>query len=55
MLNDKYFTDFPELESQRLFLRPLNLTDALEVQIIRSDERVMVYMDQERHKTVQQS
>jgi len=55
MLNDHYFKEFPELESQRLLLRPLSLSDAAEVQVIRSDERVMLYMDQERHQTVQQS
>lgn len=55
MLNDLYFEDFPELESQRLLLRQLNLSDASEVQGIRSDERVMVYMDQERHLSLQQS
>ena len=55
MLNDHYFNEFPELESQRLLLRPLSLSDAPEVQVMRSDERVMLYMDQERHQTVQQS
>ncbi|NEV92970.1 GNAT family N-acetyltransferase [Psychroflexus sp. YR1-1] len=55
MLNDLYFEEFPELESQRLLLRQLNLSDASEVQGIRSDERVMVYMDQERHLSLQQS
>jgi len=49
MLNDLYFEEFPELESQRLLLRQLNLSDAQDIQIIRSDERVMLYMDQERH------
>lgn len=55
MLKDLYFEEFPELESQRLILRQLNLTDASAVQAIRSDERVMVYMDQERHQSLQQS
>ncbi|MFD0931836.1 hypothetical protein ACFQ0R_04405 [Psychroflexus salinarum] len=52
MLNDQYVEESPELESQRLILRELNLKDAAKVQTILSDERVMVYMDQERHKTV---
>jgi ribosomal-protein-alanine N-acetyltransferase len=55
MLNDHYFKEFPELESQRLLLRALKLSDAPNIQIMRSDERVMLYMDQERHQTVQQS
>ena len=52
MLNDHYFNAFPELESQRLLLRQLKLSDAAEVQGIRSDERVMLYMDQERHQSL---
>jgi ribosomal-protein-alanine N-acetyltransferase len=55
MINEIYFEDFPELESQRLILRKLKLTDASDVQLIRSDERVMIYMDQERHMTIEQS
>jgi ribosomal-protein-alanine N-acetyltransferase len=55
MLNNRYFKEFPELESQRLLLRALKLSDAHDIQTIRSDERVMIYMDQERHQTVQQS
>lgn len=53
MINEIYFKDFPVLESERLLLRKLNLTDAQELQIIRSDERVMKYMDSERHTTLE--
>ncbi len=55
MINELYFENFPELESHRLILRKLKLTDASDVQLIRSDERVMIYMDAERHMSVQQS
>ncbi len=53
MINEKYFDDFPKLETDRLVLRKLELTDAPDVKIIRSDERIMIYMDSERHKTIQ--
>lgn len=53
MINEIYFRDFPVLESERLLLRKLNMTDSQEVQSIRSDERVMRYMDSERHQTLQ--
>ncbi len=55
MINELYFRDFPNLESERLFLRKLELKDAPDVQLIRSDEKVMAYMDSERHTTLQHS
>lgn len=55
MINDIYFNDFQSLESERLLLRKLELKDAPEVQLIRSDEKVMIYMDSERQLTVQYS
>jgi [ribosomal protein S5]-alanine N-acetyltransferase len=53
MINENYFIEFPILETKRLLLRRLELTDAPEMQKIRSDERVMLYMDSERHQTVE--
>ncbi|WP_026838867.1 GNAT family N-acetyltransferase [Gillisia sp. JM1] len=55
MINEIYFKNFPKLESERLILRKLKLTDASDVQLIRSDERVMIYMDAERQMTTQHS
>lgn len=55
MINEIYFEDFPDLETERLHLRKLRLTDAKEMQVIRSDERVMKFMDSERHKTLEYS
>ena len=55
MINEIYFKDFQCLESDRLLLRKLDLNDASEVQLIRSDEKVMIYMDSERHLTIQHS
>lgn len=55
MINEIYFKNFPKLESERLLLRKLELTDAPDVQLIRSDEKVMIYMDSERQMTIQHS
>ncbi len=55
MINKIYFKDFQRLESDRLLLRKLELNDAPEVQLIRSDELVMIYMDSERQLTIQHS
>lgn len=51
MIEDKYFKVFPKLETMRLHLRNLNLDDASEVQLIRSNEKVMTYMDSNKHLT----
>ena len=55
MINDIYFENFPVLETERLILRKLEFTDASDLQLIRSDERVMIYMDAERHLTIEHS
>ncbi len=55
MINELYFKDFQILESDRLLLRKLELSDAPEVQLIRSDEKVMMYMDSKRQLTLQDS
>lgn len=52
MINEKYFKQFPELESERLFIRKLTLEDAPDLQLIRSDKKVMTYMDTDHHVTV---
>lgn len=53
MINEKYFDEFPQLKSQRLILRKLTLTDVPEVQMIRSNEAVMKYMDSEKHLSLE--
>jgi ribosomal-protein-alanine N-acetyltransferase len=53
MINDKYFNEFPNLESERLRLRKIDLSDASELQKIRSHAEVMKYMDSENHKNIQ--
>ena len=53
MINKIYFEEFPNLETERLILRKQVLTDAEEVRQIRSDERVMRYMDSKRHSSIE--
>lgn len=40
-------TPFPEIRTARLLLRPLRLADAPMVQVLRSDPRVMRFLDRE--------
>jgi ribosomal-protein-alanine N-acetyltransferase len=55
MINDIHFENFPRLESERLIFREFDLKDALDIQLIRSDDSVMSYMDSEYHKTIEDS
>lgn len=55
MINEIHFGKPPQLETQRLLLRPLSLDDAGDMQRIRSDERVMAFMDSERHTALEHS
>src|SRR5690554_4835554 len=55
MINQSYFNKPPQLKTERLILRSLTLDDAAAMQRIRSDERVMAFMDSERHTTLAHS
>ncbi len=55
MINDIYFDKFPQLESERLIFRKLDLKDALDIQLIRSNDNVISFMDSEYHKTIKDS
>jgi len=46
------FSPFPELKTQRLFLRKLEKTDANEVFFLRSNENVLRYLGKEPSKTI---
>ncbi|MFC5045061.1 GNAT family N-acetyltransferase [Aquimarina hainanensis] len=52
MINEQYFEDFPVLETTRLTLRSLVLTDASEIYSIRSNVKAMQYMDTVLHHTI---
>lgn len=46
------FNPFPQLSTERLRLRQINSADANEIFILRSDERVMKFIDRPRTKSV---
>ena len=41
------FNPFPKLETQRLILRQVEMTDVNEIFFLRSDQRVMMYLDRD--------
>ena len=53
LINDKIFEEFPKLESERLIYRSFHETDALKLFELRSDEKVMNYMDVYKHQSVE--
>jgi len=54
-INDDIFFVFPELETERLFLRGFEKSDAEEIFKMRSDEKVQRYLDRDPHKSVEES
>jgi ribosomal-protein-alanine N-acetyltransferase len=54
-INDNVFNLFPKLETERLLLIEFVKSDAAELFKIRSDERVLKYLDRDPHKTVEES
>lgn len=46
------FSPFPKIETGRLLLRQIIKTDAAELLLLRSSEKVMQYIDKERTKTI---
>jgi len=51
MINQIYFNIFPELETERLIFRKYCLDDAPDVFEMRSDDKVMNFMDSEYQKS----
>ncbi|MCC8361110.1 GNAT family N-acetyltransferase [Salinimicrobium sediminilitoris] len=49
MINEQYFQEFPQLKTQRLFLRKQELKDAASLQQLRSNDAVMKFMDSDKH------
>jgi ribosomal-protein-alanine N-acetyltransferase len=46
------FNSFPTLETERLILRDFSFSDTRDLFIIRSDQRVMEYMDSQAHQSL---
>ena len=49
------FTPFPELTTQRLFLRQLTDEDAPFIYLLRSDESVNKFLDRQKAASVQEA
>lgn len=49
------FTPFPELKTERLLLRKMTKNDGPEMLFLRSDDRVMQYIDREKTKTLEEA
>jgi [ribosomal protein S5]-alanine N-acetyltransferase len=49
---DKAFTPFPILATQRLTLRPLEITDEQEIFTLRSDSEINKYLDRQKASTI---
>lgn len=49
------FSPFPELKTQRLLLRKLEITDANEIFFLRSNENVLRYLGKEPAKTISEA
>lgn len=54
-INDDVFTVFPKLETDRLILTEFMKNDSEELFKMRSDERVLKYLDRAPHKSIQDS
>ena len=54
-INYHIFDNFPQLESDRLVFREFDMNDATELFLIRSNDKVMNYMDSYKHQTIQDS
>ena len=47
------FSPYPTLETERLLLRRVEMSDAKDLLILRSDERMMKYIDRPRQKEIE--
>lgn len=52
MTDNKRFSPFPEIYTERLFLRELGPRDAAEIFLLRSDERVLEYLDRQPSQNI---
>lgn len=52
MINNDFFDHFPTLESERLQYRAFTMEDAKDIFSIRSNPKVMQYMDSDHHQSI---
>lgn len=55
IINDNIFVDFPNFETKRLYFTEFVKGDAEELFKMRSDEKVLKYLDRDPHKSVKES
>ncbi len=55
MIIEEYFDNFPSLESEHLIFRAFTIKDASSIYAIRSNAKVMKYMDSNKHQNIEQS
>ena len=55
MMSDPGFVPFPELKTQRLFLRQVGLSDTPEILFLRSNDQVMQFICREKTKTAEEA
>ncbi len=49
------FTPFPNITSAKFYLRPLSINDDKQIFILRSDERVLKYLDKPKAKSINEA
>ena len=49
------FSPFPEIKTEKLLLRRMTDADAPEIQFLRSEDRVMKYIDREKTKSLEEA
>ncbi|MCU0414742.1 MAG: GNAT family N-acetyltransferase [Ignavibacteriaceae bacterium] len=54
-INKNIFKSFPEFESERLIFRKILISDAKDIFLIRSNDKVMRFMDVPRHHSISDS
>ena len=54
-INENIFSEFPKLETERLLLTEFVKNDARELFKMRSNVKVMKYLDREPHKSIEES
>ena len=52
-MDKKAFTPYPLFETERLKIRELRMTDANDIYVLRSDEKVQKYLDRPKAKSVE--
>lgn len=55
VINDQVFEQFPILESERLYYRSYRKEDALDLLEVRSDKKVMKYMDSKPYERIDEA